>query len=243
MSNELVPYSDMERMAAAIAKSGLFGMKTADQALALMVVAQAEGRHPGSVASDYHIIQGRPALKADAMLARFLAAGGKVQWTDYTDKRVAAVFSHPSGGSVEIDWTMERAVAAKLTGKDNWKTYPRQMLRARVISEGIRTVYPGVAVGIYTPEEVQDFTPGQTLAAAPADPAGATIDHATGEIVPPKSNGHGLATEKQQKLLRVKLDQAGIDEAEFAAAHGSIAELPFDSVNGALGWIKEHAAA
>jgi hypothetical protein len=31
------------------------------------------------------------------------------------------------------------------------------MLRARVISEGIRTVYPGVAVGIYTPEEVNDF--------------------------------------------------------------------------------------
>lgn len=49
------------------------------------------------------------------------------------------------------------ATAAKLTGKDTWKQYPRQMLRARVISEGIRTVYPGVAVGVYTPEEVQDF--------------------------------------------------------------------------------------
>jgi hypothetical protein len=31
------------------------------------------------------------------------------------------------------------------------------MLRARVISEGIRTVFPGVAVGVYTPEEVADF--------------------------------------------------------------------------------------
>ena len=33
------------------------------------------------------------------------------------------------------------------------------MLRARVASEGIRSVYPGCVVGVYTPEEVQDFTP------------------------------------------------------------------------------------
>jgi hypothetical protein len=33
------------------------------------------------------------------------------------------------------------------------------MLRARVVSEGIRSVYPGCVVGVYTPEEVQDFAP------------------------------------------------------------------------------------
>ena len=153
----LVPYADMERMASAIAGSGLFGMKTKEQALALMCVAQAEGRHPGSVANEYHIIQGRPALKADTMLARFQQAGGKVEWTSYTDEKVAAKFTHPSGGSVEIEWSMARARTAGLGSKEVWKAYPRQMLRARVISEGVRTVYPGVALGIYTPEEVQDF--------------------------------------------------------------------------------------
>lgn len=35
------------------------------------------------------------------------------------------------------------------------------MLRARVISEGIRTVYPGCIAGTYTPEEVQDFQPAE----------------------------------------------------------------------------------
>lgn len=151
------PVEDVWRMAQAVAQSGLFGMKTPEQAMALMLVAQAEGMHPAAAARDYHVIQGRPALKADAMLARFLAAGGKVKWNAYTPERVAAVFSHPQGGEVEIEWTFAQAKAANLTGKDNWKTYPRQMLRARVISEGIRTVFPGVAVGVYTPEEVQDF--------------------------------------------------------------------------------------
>lgn len=37
------------------------------------------------------------------------------------------------------------------------KQYPRQMLRARVISEGIRTIFPGCIGSFYTPEEAQDF--------------------------------------------------------------------------------------
>jgi hypothetical protein len=159
MNNEAadVPFEIMIRMADTFAKSRLFGMKTPEEALALMILAQAEGRHPGSVANDYHIIQGKPALKSDAILARFQQAGGKVEWVSYTDAKVAARFSHPGGGSVEVDWTMDRAKTAGLGAKDTWRSYPRQMLRARVISEGVRTVYPAVLAGMYTPEEVQDF--------------------------------------------------------------------------------------
>jgi hypothetical protein len=130
----------MQTMAGALAKSGLFGVKTADQALALMLVAQAEGRHPGS-------------------LARFQQAGGRVEWHDHTNESVSATFSHPQGGSLRIDWDMARAKAAGLAGKDNYKSFPRQMLRARVISEGVRAVFPAVLNGMYTPEEVQEFSP------------------------------------------------------------------------------------
>ena len=157
MSNALVTMDDINFMGNAISKSGLFGMKTPDQAIALMLIAQAEGMHPAIAARDYHVIQGRPALKADAMLARFQTAGGKVSWDVYTDAEVKATFSHPAGGSVTLSWTLEQAKRIGLAGKDNWKNYPRAMLRARVISEGIRTVYPGCVVGVYTPEEVQDF--------------------------------------------------------------------------------------
>ena len=161
MTYALVPIQDIEKMAVAIAKSGLFGMKTPEQAVALMLIAQAEGMHPAIAARDYHVIQGRPALKADAMLARFQTAGGKVNWDVYTDAEVKATFSHPAGGSVTLSWTLAQATRIGLAGKDNWKNYPRAMLRARVISEGIRTVYPGCVVGTYTPEEVQDFEPAK----------------------------------------------------------------------------------
>ncbi len=155
----LVPVDQIERMAVSVARSGLFGVKTPDQAMALMLIAQAEGLHPAIAARDYHVINGRPALRADAMLARFQAAGGKVEWGEYTDTKVVGKFSHPSGGSVEIAWTTKMAQDAGLTRNPTWKSYPRQMLRSRCISEGIRTVFPGVVVGTYTPEEVEDMAP------------------------------------------------------------------------------------
>lgn len=159
MSNQLavIGVSEIGKMADAVAKSGLFGMKKPEEAMALMLIAQAEGTHPALAVRDYHIIQGKPALKADAMMARFQQAGGRVEWHKISDEEVSATFSHPSGGSAPITWTKEDAVRAGFWGKDNWKKFPRQMLRARVISEGIRTVFPGVVIGVYTPEEVQDF--------------------------------------------------------------------------------------
>jgi hypothetical protein len=160
-----IPVSDVERMARAVASSKLFGVKSAEEALALMLIAQAEGRHPASAANDYNIIQGRPAKKADAMLRDFLSAGGKVQWLALDDKRAEATFSHPAGGTVTIGWDMQRAKAAGLGGKDMWAKYPRQMLRSRVVSEGIRTVFPGATSGMYVPEEVQDFRAEQTAVA------------------------------------------------------------------------------
>lgn len=167
-----VPIADIERMAVAAAKSGLFGVKTPDQALALMLVAQAEGLHPAAAARDYHVIQGRPALKADALFARFQAAGGSVRWVKYADDACRAVISHPQGGSVEIEWTIQMAERAGLTGRNpTWKSYPRQMLRSRVISEGVRAVFPGCASGVYTVEEVTDMAggpmPAVTVAAEP----------------------------------------------------------------------------
>jgi len=168
--NAIVSLGDIERMAHAVSKSNLFGVKTVDQAIALMLVAQAEGMHPAIAATHYHVINGRPTLKADAMLSRFQAAGGTVNWKTYTDAEVTGTFSHPAGGRVDITWTVAQAQTAGLTKNPTWRQYPRQMLRSRCISEGIRTVYPGVTVGVYTPEEVQDFAPEPPRMAQMAEP-------------------------------------------------------------------------
>jgi hypothetical protein len=161
--------ADIERMAFSVAKSGLFpGMKTQEQAMALMLLAHAEGMHPAIAARDYDVINGRPAKKAEAMMRDFMRSGGSIEWHELSDTVAEATFSHPQGGKLRLRWDMERAGKAGLGGKPMWKQWPRQMLRARLVSEGVRTVFPLATSGMYAPEEVQDIPPMQDVTPKPS---------------------------------------------------------------------------
>jgi hypothetical protein len=222
--NAIVQYAvtDMERMARAFAASKLFGVQNPEQALALCLVAQAEGRHPASAAQDYHIISGRPAKKADAMLRDFLAGGGKVEWHALNDTIADATFSHPAGGSARIDWTLERAKKAQLT-TPMWSKYPRQMLRSRVVSEGVRTVYPMATSGMYVPEEVQDFAPEpqarQEAPQQPVEPTAAVADMR--DVTPPKrASAAQLKRDGEDARIKAEINACDLTglvewEAEF----------------------------
>ena len=190
-------FDEIMRMAETIAKSRLFGVTQVDQVVALMLMAEAEGRHVASAMQDYSVIQGKPSLKAEAMLARFQQAGGKVKWTCLTDERVAAIFSHAQCEPVEIDWDMARAKQAQLANP-MWKKYPRQMLRARVISEGVRTAYPGALGGMYAPEEVIDFEPTRS----PPNPA-------RGQLAAPEEPGQ---VEQPREPALSELDGEEVDQ-------------------------------
>ena len=163
MSTDLVQHniSDLTQMAEAVAQSGLFGMKSWQQALALMLVAQAEGQHPATITQDYDIIQGKACRKTHSVMARFQQMGGRVEWHQLDESVADATFSHQAAGSLRMKWTIDQAKRAGLTGKDNWKSYPRAMLRARVIAEGIRAVYPAAIGGMLIAEEAQDAPPTQ----------------------------------------------------------------------------------
>lgn len=202
MSNDLVPatqsltFSDIERLAHSVVKSKLFGVSSPEQALVLMMIAQAEGRHPMLAARDYDVIQGKPAKKAEAMLRDFLMAGGKVEWHSLSDTGADATFTHPTGGSVRVEWTMDRAKKAGILGNAMWTKYPRQMLRSRTVSEGVRTVWPVATSGMYVPEEVHDINhdrPAKTVLQSKPLPEAKTIDvphdPETGELGPHEITG------------------------------------------------------
>lgn len=157
----MVPYVDLQKMAEAVVGSRLFpSINTVPQALTLFMVAQAEGLHPIQAMRRYHIIQGQVSLRTDTMLANFMARGGKVEWVKVTTTECEAVFDAPGlSKPLSYRWTMEDAGRAGLAGKDNWKKDPRAMLKARVISGGLRLADPASVVGLYAPEEVQDFEP------------------------------------------------------------------------------------
>jgi hypothetical protein len=159
MSNlPTISINEIQQMAGAVVASQLFGgIKTKEQAFTLMLLCQAKGLHPIEAMERYHLIQGRPALKAETIIAEFQKAGGVVNWDEYSDERVTGTFSHPQGGSLTNTWDMARAQKAGLAGKDNWKNYSAAMLASRCATEAIRRVYPGCLQGMHSVEEVQEI--------------------------------------------------------------------------------------
>lgn len=159
MSN-IIPFQEVERMATSMVKSGFFGaVKTTDQALVLLMIAQSDGIHPMRAIAEYDVIGGKPSLKATAVLSRFQQSGGSIKWIETNDKKAVAKFSHPQGGEITITWDMARAAKAQLLKNDTWTKFPDQMLRARCIPEGVRAIFPSCLSGMYTSDEVRDFAP------------------------------------------------------------------------------------
>lgn len=229
MANEvMVPLEQIGMMAKAVSDSGLFGIKSEAAAFSLMCIAQADGIPPIKAAVQYHIIDGKPSLKSEAMLARFQASGGSIRWKERTPQRCTLWLEHPKAGEIEVTWDIERAKAAGLAGRNTWKAYPAQMMSARCISEGIRALYPACVGGFYTPEEVRDFDapppapqpespkPAQAAKAAMPKPKAANPATQEAEIVedgyseppvhtdafaePPKPEKPAKAAEKQREV-------------------------------------------
>jgi hypothetical protein len=157
------PIQAIEKMGEMIWASGMFGCVKPEQGMVLAMQCLAEGKAPLELAKTYHIIEGKLTMRADAMLGRYLTTGGKVKWLVRSDVEVRAIWSK-DGNDVEIASTLEEfknngiALSAKGGLKDNWRKFPKQMLTARNVSEAVRLLAPQIISGIYTPEEVSDFS-------------------------------------------------------------------------------------
>jgi hypothetical protein len=234
MSNELICIQDLEKMAVAACKSGLFAMPSPEAALTLMLLCQAEGLHPIQALRQYHIIKGRPAMRADAMQAAFQNAGGKIQWHERNDEKASATFSHPAGGELTVTWTIEQAKKAGLTNNPTWQKFPRAMLSARVTSEGCRAVYPAVVCGLYEPSEIMDFDdePAKTTRKAKtqetAQDVAQTVPVDTKHAEPEKTTP--APTKIEATTLRDKLKKAA---PEFYPEDAEIVTDPIPEVKAA----------
>jgi hypothetical protein len=240
--NALVPYRDILEMAQAVVKGRLFpDVDTPEKALTLMLLCQSEGLHPMQALTRYHIIKGRPALKADAMLAAFMERGGTVKWKEWTNEACEAVFT--SGGcpdGVVVRWTMADAQRAGVTGNPTWTRYPRQMLKARVASDGVRMADPAVNQGRYTPEEVQDFEDPKGTRV----PIDAEIVAPTAPQTPPERlSARGQTTEEHLDAAAVNRNSSVAQYTHCSDCGAEIKQFPSESKDfpGRLYWQCEGA--
>jgi hypothetical protein len=156
------PVGAAMQLGEAFASSGMFGCTKPAQGAILALQCLTSGLTPFEVTQTYHLLDGKLSMKADAMLGRYKAAGGKVIWGTRTAERVKARWVYGEN-DLEMEVTMQELVASGVALgkggelKENYKRHPRQMLTARLISEAVRLLAPEVVSGIYTPEEVSDF--------------------------------------------------------------------------------------
>ena len=110
--------------------------------------------------TEVHVIDGKPTLGAGAYAALVKASPRY----DYrvlflTNEKCGIRFLERRSGEVlgESIFTREDASTAGLLNKGPWKQYPRNMLFARAMSNGVAWFCPDVTMGrIYTPEEMGD---------------------------------------------------------------------------------------
>lgn len=121
--------------------------------LAAFAMGRELGIGPMKSLWSFSIVEGRPSANHDFWIARLKKAGYRVEWLESTDK-VATIKLTAKDGSTHTDtWTIDMAKRAGLSGKNNWKSYPEAMLRARATTAAGRAFAAEVMSGAIVPDE------------------------------------------------------------------------------------------
>lgn len=128
--------------------------------MAALLTGRELGLGPMTALQRIHVIEGKPALDAQGQRALVLAAGHELWIEESTPQRCTVAGKRAGSSNVQtITWTFKEAEQAGLTGKQNWKRYPRQMLQARATAEVCRLIGADALGGLaYAAEELEDDT-------------------------------------------------------------------------------------
>lgn len=147
---------DVSRFSTAVAGSGMYkDMKTAQQAAVKLAIASELGLGVVGM-STVHIVEGKPTLGYQAMLALVKRSGRyNYRFVERTDDSVVMAWFEDGEKVGESKCDTDDAKRMGLLGKGPWQKYPRQMRTARAASEGVNTYCPDVLGGaVYTPDEM-----------------------------------------------------------------------------------------
>lgn len=163
----------------------------------VLMVARDLGLPATSGLFKVHVVEGKPTLAADLMVALGLSQGHDIWLVESTTERATyAGKRRGSGREQSITYTIEQAKTAGLTGKANWKNDPAAMLRARASSQLCRVLIPDVLGGIgASTEEAEDFVSPAAPAPVSADEAAARLRAANPAVAADVVDGQVVADE------------------------------------------------
>lgn len=184
LSDAIRQFQSTLGLAGALVKSGFLpkAINTPEKAVAVILAGRELGIGPMLALRSISIIDGKPVVAADLQLARFKADGGRAVFTELSEAKASLSLRHPNGDEHTESFTMADARAAGLLGKDNWKKFPKAMLRSRCITAALKSIGYEPTCGVYDPDEADSFRPLARTAVV-ADDNGAD-DTGDGDVEP-----------------------------------------------------------
>jgi hypothetical protein len=175
-----ISLDELQRTAKMLVASGYFDAKGAPEVqiaqIATKIMAGRElGYGPFASVQGIHIIQGRPQISANLMAAAVKSHPRYGYKVVKMDPDAVAIEFFENGEHIGTStFTLEDA---KRAGTQNLQKFPRNMLFARALSNGVRWFCPDVFHGqaVYVEGEIEESDHEQ--------PAYIVVDRSTGEVI------------------------------------------------------------
>lgn len=152
------------------------------------------GLQPLQAMQNISVINGRPAVWGDAMLA-IVRGSGLLEYIkeEATDEVATCRIKRKGEDEAVRTFSMAEAKKAGLLNRGVWTTYPKRMMQMRARAFALRDVFPDVLRGVGIAEEVRDIPPAKDMGEV--------------EVVQPK------ATATKTDALKAKLAKKAVEEA------------------------------
>jgi hypothetical protein len=210
------------RLARGLAASGMFkDAKQAAQAFAKLIFARDLGLSATQGMTDIRIIEGKPEMSANLQAAKVRSSDVyEYRIVELTDDRCEIIFSRHGEELVPASvFTIEDAKRAGLVKKTSgghdgmWEKYPRNMLFARTVSNGVAFHCPDVMNGIRV------YSEGEISAVAPSPSPVVEADATEVEQLQESEVVELLSDEARAELVAA-VDAAGADIGVLLTAVG-----------------------
>lgn len=139
-------------------KSGMFAdIKSAQQAVVKIMAGAEMGISPFAAMAGIHIIQGKPTIGAGLMAARVKGFGKYDYKVIEHNEKVCSIEYFQGKESIGVStFTLDDA---KKAGTKNLDKFPKNMLFARAMSNGVKWYTPDIyEAPVYVPEEMEHIT-------------------------------------------------------------------------------------
>lgn len=196
-------------------KSGFLpqSIKSPEQALAIILQGRELGIGPMAALNNISIIQGKPTVSPQLMLA-MANATREVEDVQITSSEQGATVTIKRKGRKAHTTTFgpKDAKAMGLDGKDNYKKQPATMYQWRAVAANLRVTFADVILGLYTPDEMGAVVDEEgAIESGFNEPLREAVT-VSGEIVDDSVVATDELCAQLTQLLLAKMSQADVDQ-------------------------------